>query len=56
MPTKEQERLHDWSLAKIKRLYNPKGNEGWLNIHLWVVIKQAYNLGIDEYIESTKQP
>ena len=39
------QRLHDWAILKIKRLYSPVGNEGWLNIHLWSVINQAFRLG-----------
>lgn len=37
--------LHDWALSKIKRLYSPVGNEGWLTVHLWSVINQAFRLG-----------
>ena len=43
----KKQKLHDWSLAKIKRLYNPKGNEGWLTVHLQSVINQAFRMGFE---------
>lgn len=48
------ERLHNWSLNKIRSLYNPRGNrgayiyweeKGWLTAHLLLLIKEAFKLG-----------
>ena len=40
------ETLHSWSISKIGRLCPDISNKGWLIIHLALLCKQCYDLGI----------
>lgn len=46
--TKEKmKQLHEWSTSKIKRLSPETNIGGWLNVHLMILIKEAYDLGCE---------
>jgi len=53
------EKLHKWSWSKIKRLAPACSNNGWLNVHIAVLIGEAFNEGYKNAaneFNQTKQP
>ena len=43
----EIEELHNWTIAKISRLAPKEKDNGWLKVHLAMLIGMAYDKGIE---------